>query len=199
MKKMCIAAFLVSLFTVGAFAEDAKNPLSGVENVVWAGIDFSLVKMIGSDFNKPNEIFPGMLVKWNALFVNERIGKLESAIDKKVVLDVAGVEAKNKLAKPDQIIMTPGPDDDIEKTHITDKDIAAAVRGLKLQSTSGIGLVYVVDRFVKNEKRAAVYVVYFDIKTRAVINSQRKVEKGGGFGFRNFWFKAIKEIDPEID
>jgi len=199
MKKVCIAAFLVSLLTVGVFAEDAKNPLSGVDNVVWAGIDFSLVKMIGSDFNKPNEIFPGMLEKWNGLFVKERIGKLESAIDKKVVLDVAGVEAKNKLTKPDQIITAPGPDDEIDKTHITDKDISAAVRSLKLKSTSGIGLVYIVDRFVKSEKDAAVFVVYFDIKTRAVVHSKRVVESGGGFGFRNFWFRALKEIDPEID
>jgi hypothetical protein len=197
MKRLCVLVFVLMIAGY-SFAQNKSSPLFKSENVIWAGIDFSMVKMIGPDFNDTSAIFPGMLNAWNDLFLKERISKLESALSKKVILDTEGVYAINKKATPNQIFISPGPDDSIDKTHITEQDIAKAVRSLKLKSTSGLGLVYIVDRFVKADKKGAVYVVYFDVATKEILSSKRQVNGASGFGFRNFWFRTIKDVSPEF-
>jgi hypothetical protein len=54
-----------------AFGADVSpdNPLPASDQVAWAGLDFSLVRMIGpNDFRHPDAIFPPMFASWNSLF-----------------------------------------------------------------------------------------------------------------------------------
>jgi len=44
----------------------------------------------------------------------------------------------------------------------------------------------------------AVYVVYFNIETREVLFTQRKVSNAVGFGFRNYWFRVVKDAEPVL-
>jgi len=197
MKKFSLF-FLSILFCItSVFAAD-NGTISGAESIIWAGIDFSQVKMIGPDFNKPDEIFPGMLEKWNGLFLKEKIITLTKDLKKKIVLDVECTRIVNKDTSASQIFVSPGPEDGINKTHITDAIIAKQVNSYKMVSKSGIGLVFIVDRFVKLEEKGAVYVVYFDVATRKVISSKREVNSAAGFGFRNYWFRVIKKISVGI-
>ena len=76
-------------------------------------------------------------------------------------------------------------------SHISEKDIAASVKGYDLKYKDGIGLVFIVDRLVKVQKVGCLYVVFFDIKSRNVLSSERVCNEGGGAGFRNFWFKLF--------
>jgi len=96
------------------------------ETVVWAGLDYSMVRMIGANYFKGGDaIFPDMLEKWNALFVDERIQKVEQSLGKLVSVDIGGVTERNKTATTKQIILTPDPDDTVDQSHITPQDIAA--------------------------------------------------------------------------
>ena len=119
-----------------------------------------------------------------------------AATGKTVKCEIEGMAARNQLAKPDQIIRQDGQFSG--ETHLTDADLAAAVRSYKLASTSGLGLVFIVDRLVKLEQKGAVYQVYFDIASREVIARQRVVVKAGGFGFRNYWFRVVKDAVPAL-
>jgi len=195
MRKKIINTAIVFIAVVVSglgFGKD-KSPLSAVDSVVWVGIDFSLVKMVGPDFNKPDEIFPGMLDKWNNLFVKERLKKISSEIDKEIEVDIEGVFEVNKKASKAQIKPFPGPDDSIKKSNISNEAIVKQVKGYALKSKNGIGLVFIADCFNKLEKAGSIYVVYFDIASRDVISSKRQVNGAGGFGFRNFWFRTIKD------
>jgi len=185
---------------LSAFGADkpAKNPLLTSDKIVWAGLDYSMARMIGpGDFRNPEAIFPGMLEAWNSLFLQERIRFVEKETRKQVVTDIGGVTEANKTASAKQIVNTPGPDDTIEKSHITPEDIARAVKSYKMESKDGLGVVFIVDRLIKADKKGvgAVYVIAFDVASREVISSEREVSNAVGFGFRNYWFRVIKDAE----
>jgi hypothetical protein len=216
MKRLFIAAILL-LVGFCSLAKEVKHPLMASDTVVWVGLDYSLVRMIGTnEFNGTNAIFPGILERWNRLFIDERIEKVKSALGKRVSVDIGGVMERNKTAGPNQIIQTPGSMDLIQQSHITQPDIAAEVKSYKLDKTNGLGLVFIVDRLVyqycqapaslgprsitdKVEQSAgAVYIVFFDVATREVISAQREIQQASGSGFRNFWFGVIKGTDLKL-
>jgi hypothetical protein len=202
MKRLLLVTGLAVMATCTFGAEKtAKNPLLASDTVVWAGLDYSQVRMIGpGEFKDPQAIFPGMLQAWNDLFLQERIRFMESETKKHVIVDIGGVTEANKIATSKQIINAPGSDDVIEKSLITPQDIARAVKGYKMENKSGLGVVFVVDRLVKQDKNGigAVYVVGFDIASREVLFSEREVNKAMGFGFRNYWFRVIKGAEKGL-
>ena len=81
----------------------------------------------------------------------------------------------------------------VDESHLTERDIAEMVSSYKLAQTNGLGLVYVMDRLVKNQDAGCLYVVFFDIESRAVVRSERTCGEAGGGGFRNYWFSPVKE------
>ena len=200
MKKILLFA-LLSL-GVSAFAADkTKSPVTAASQIVWAGVDYSHARLIGpGEFVNPAGIFPGMLDAWNNLVLQERLGFLEKELGKTVVPDIAGVMAANKSASASQIISAPGAGDSIRDSHITPEIIAKSVRVYALENKSGVAVVFIVDRLVKIDKKGegAVYVVAFDIATREVLASQRVVGKAVGFGFRNFWFRIVKDAEKGL-
>jgi hypothetical protein len=198
MKKLFAA---VTLLAACGFAMGADKASMSSDTLVWAGLDYSMVKMIGpGEFNEPSVIFPGFLDGWNNRFLGKEIKPLEKFTKKRVVLDVGGVTEQNKTATGQQIVNSPGANDTIDKSHITEQDIAKAVKAYKMENKSGLGLVFIVDRLVKEYKKGngAVYVVYFDVASREVISSQRVVGKASGFGPRDYWFTVIRNVEKTL-
>ena len=152
--------------------------------LVWCGLDYSMVKMIGNgDFRQPAKIFPEMLNAWNGLFMNELLPKLES-MDKSLKSDLKTVNSRNEKATSSQIDRGDGT--------LAETDIAKSVSSYELKITQGLGLVFIMDRLVKAHKTGCLYVVFFDISSRKVVFSERVVANGGGAGFRNYWFNPVK-------
>jgi hypothetical protein len=201
MKKMLLFAMLT--LGVCAFAGDkaAKSAFASADKVVWAGVDYSQARLIGpGEFANPEAIFPGMLEAWNNLVLQERQQYIEKNLHKSIVIDIAGVTAVNKSANASQIINSPGTNDTIRDSHITTNAIAKAVKSYNLENKSGVAVVFIVDRFMKIGKKGegAVYVVAFDIGTREVLSSERIVGRAAGFGFRNYWFRIIKDAESGL-
>lgn len=191
----------MSGFAVFGANKSDKSALLASDKIVWAGIDYSMTRMIGpGEFPNPENIFPGMLENWNNLFIEERVSFVEKAIKKTLIPDIGGVTRANKAASAKQIVNSPGPNDTVEQTHITPEMIAKAVKSYKMENKSGLGVVFIVDRLVKMDKRGkgAVYVVAFDVATREVLSSQRGVYIAVGIGFRNFWFRVVKDAEREL-
>jgi hypothetical protein len=200
MKNLLIAVCVLSLASSALSAEKKpQSQLMKADTVKWVGLDYSMVRMVGpEDFRKPETIFPAMLDNWNALFVQERIGRIGGALGKKVVLDTADMSEHNRQATAKQVIPSAGPEDGVEKTHLSDSDIAKAVRSYQLETKEGLALVFIVDRLVKPSQNGAVYVVFFDAKTREVLTCDRHIGRATGGGFRNYWFHVIKETDETL-
>jgi hypothetical protein len=198
MKKLFTLATAL-LFAAGTFAKD-KKPAAATP-FVWCGLDYSQVRMIGpGEFNNPEAIFPGICDAWNNLFLHERIHLLEQSLKQSLTLDLDAVTALNKQTSASQVISSPTADDVITKTHLSSDQIAQMVKAYNLKTASGTGIVFIVDRFVKFDKKgnAAIYVIAFDIATRNVISADRTVNRAGGFGFRNYWFHCVKESESVL-
>jgi hypothetical protein len=196
MKRVSIALAIFAL--AGSTAVRAQESASP-DSLVWCGLDYSMVKMIGNtDFAQPQQIFPGMLVAWNGLFMKEMLPELEK-MAKSVRTDLTAATANNEKANEKQILREDGSRDEmVTPTHIKDSDIAELVRSYKLKNTQGLGLVFVVDRLVKAQETGCLYVVFFEVSSRKVISSTRLCEKAGGMGFRNYWFRPIKDAVKKL-
>ena len=193
--KRCLAIAVAVLLAYQWPAAALSSALSS-PTVVWVGLDYSMVRMFGSgDFTNPDQIFPSMFSQWNALYLKEKIEDLGKRLHKQVIPDTMGIIEINKQAQTSQVVREDG---DYAKyvtaSHITPDDIANAVRSYKLSQDTGLGLVFIVDRLVRLHETGCLYVVYFDIASREVLKSERKIAKTGGRGFRNHWFGFIKDI-----
>jgi hypothetical protein len=196
MKRALMTMVMFALVSTGVVrAQESAGP----DTLVWCGLDYSKTKMIGTtDFAQPSQIFPGMLMAWNALFMKEMLPELEK-MAKSVRTDLAAVEASNEKASEKQIQREDGTREEmVTPTHIKDSDIAELVSSYKLKNTQGLGLVFVVDRLVKAQEMGCTYVVFFDVSSRKVLSSQRFREKAGGMGFRNYWFHPIKDTVKKL-
>lgn len=186
------------LATIGLTSVRAEET-SSAGDLVWCGLDYSKVKMIGTtDFTQPSQIFPGMLEAWNGLFMTEMLPQLEK-MAKSVKTDLQAVQANNAKASESQIERKDGSKSEmVDPSDIKESDIAALVSGYALEKKAGTGLVFVMDRLVKAQETGCLYVVFFDIGSRKVLHSERMVEKAGGFGFRNFWFSPVKNAVKKL-
>lgn len=182
-------------FAINGVRAQESNP----NMLVWCGLDYSKVKMIGTvDFVQPQQIFPGMLVAWNGLFMKEMLPELEK-IARSVGSDLDAVEAANEKASSKQIERADGTRaEKVDPTHITESDIADMVKGYNLKHDKGLGLVFIMDRLVKAQQTGCLYVVFFDVGTRKIIKSQRLCEEAGGMGFRNYWFRPVKNAVKKL-
>jgi hypothetical protein len=196
MKRILIAITMLSLSAAGvARAAEVASP----DTLVWCGLDYSMVKMIGTmDFRQPEQIFPTMLVAWNGLFMKEMLPELEK-MAKSVATDLAAVEARNEQASAKQVEHEDGSrEEKVAASHIKEADIADAVRAYKLKNDQGLGLVFIMDRLVKAQETGCMYVVFFDVASRKVVHSERVCAPAGGMGFRNYWFRPIKDAVKKL-
>jgi hypothetical protein len=170
-----------------------SEPVQQAGTVVWAGLDYSQVRLIGTkDFRKPEEIFPQMFEKWNTLQRDQGSELLEKRLRKKLIIDIDGIKERNQLAKPDQIIRKDGSKEEmVDASHLNADSLAAEVKALKLNEAEGLGLVFIIDRLVKKQETLCFYAVFFNIKTREVVESRRICEPARGFGFEYYWIYPI--------
>jgi hypothetical protein len=202
-------------------------PRANPKLLIWCGLDYSMVKMIGTARDFPeSEIFPNpaehrgesvapMTSAWNELFMKEMYPRLSRELGAVVQADLRAVEMRNARVTSQQIVHEDGSPRYIENmadlgtffdptrflhrgnrnlpTHINDADIAAAIRSYRLQTRSGLGLVFIMDRLAKKQETSCMYVVFFDIASRTIVSQERVCTDAGGGGIRNHWFGSIKE------
>ena len=213
MKKIITTLLLIASALTFARAEQTNNFFT-TNAAIWAGLDYSMVKMIGHEksdsaygFTDGQKIFPAMPERWNRLFLGERIDTIAKALGRDVEVDIGSVTERNKTASKSQIILTTHIHDVAAQPNVTVTDIANAVREYKMEKTSGLGLVFVVDKLIEasykppihSPNSGAVYVVLFDISTRKVLYANREVyEISTGGSFQNFWFGPIKDADETL-
>jgi hypothetical protein len=59
-------------------------------------------------------------------------------------------------------------------------------------------MVFIMDRLVKAQETGCMYVVFFDVASRKVVHSERVCERAGGIGFRNYWFRPVKNVVDKL-
>lgn len=195
---------VIIILSIGIFPQkklDAKDVFTSDE-IVWFGLDFTKTHFVGL-FDQGFGVEPAtgydlrskLIPAWNGLFMQEQHNfNLRRTFRKRYVYyDIASVSGLNDKLDPDALL-------NYNETKIS----KATIREMVKQYTStekkeGLGLAFIIENFNKNTRKAGLYVTVFDIKTKKVLLCEFMSGSPVGFGLRNYWAGAIKDILHWID
>lgn len=178
-------------------AQTLKDVFSSSETpIFYFGVDFTKAKVIDDAAANAVDIKDRQYAGINDVIVNEpKKYELAKAFQKSNIdHDLSFIHKKNETVNADDIKSTNSAD----FTRLKATDIGGVIKGLETGDKKGVGLVFVVEGMSKAAKAAAVWVTLFDIKTKKVLLTERMEGTAGGFGFRNYWAAAIKDVLDDI-
>lgn len=161
------------------------------KKVAWLGIDFTLAKFIGADgFTEPDQIKTHYFNEWNYLIVREpERYDIESAFD----LDSISYRIDYLINAHQQIDMSTYIQENPH--YVSENEIKTALSKYDMTSvTEEVGISFFVETFNKNLEEAQIWVVLSDIQTKTIFFSRKLKGIPQGFGFRNYWAGAIREV-----
>ncbi len=180
---------------------DARRVFS-TDEVVWYGLDFTKAHCVGTfdqgmgaDPADGIELRDKWIPAWNNLVIAEpqNFNLKRSFRKRHVYYDLASVSQLNKTIDPEELL-------NYKETKIGIGTIRGMVKKYSnYEKVDGIGLVFVIENFNKNTKTAGLYVTFFDLATKKVLISEFMSGNPVGFGLRNYWAGAIKDILVWID
>jgi hypothetical protein len=186
-KSLLIALLIFSFFSGARQAQDKKKAVAE-KNITWFGVDFTLARftLVTED---PAGIVSTSLKAINSLILAEpdkyNLKKFFSKTE--VTPDIEMVNDRNSKIDP-TILVVP------DKYTITPDDVKKVISSYDTKGKTGTGLVFVAENLHKVEETGSYYVVFFDMASKEIIDSERKVGKAAGIGFRNFWTGSIYNV-----
>ena len=182
--------FSVSAQTLKDLFTNSETPL------VYYGIDFTKARVIDDDKANALDIRDKQYTGINELVIDQSDKfDLKGAFNRTVDHDISSVEKRNAKINVEEIKSSSSAD----YHRLKDTDIPAIVKGIDAGNIKkGVGIVFIVEGMSKSEKHMAVWVTLFDPKSKKVLLSERMEGKAAGFGFRNYWAGAIKDVIKDI-
>lgn len=191
MKQKSLFLFVVVGFlSFEIYAQDIGRVISTPE-FNWYGLDFTEAKMIGSaGFTDPNAIVNKYIHGgWNALIKTEFKKKFDTGkpMGKKANIYFDVCDERNQNVTEEGLIID-------EEYNLLPKDVQAIVNEYPKISDGGMGLVYIVESFNKNDVKGYIWMTFFDEKTGEILLTERVAGAPKGLGFRNYWSGAVYEV-----
>lgn len=201
MKTLLLIGF--AAFALNLTSQNTAKDLFQAKEIVWYGLNFTESKMVGS-FDQAmgagaataSEIRNKWMSAWNGLIIAEPQNyKLKEAFEKEsVYYDIGPAEKANQAVKTGDLMTA---------NAFTFADAQKSVKNAVSKMSGGeksfgIAVTFVVESFNKTTEEASVYVVVFDIKTKAILISERITGKPTGIGLRNFWAGAMKHVIKQV-
>ena len=192
MKKILLMLALVLCFNSFAYAQAPEKVLSE-KSIVWFGLDFSKIKLINSDAD-PDKVINRFFKSWNNLIIKEQKKyNIKKAFRKNSMkVDLETVKKRNKLPDPDALIV-------YDEYKLKEADIKAVIKKYGSSHEKGMGLVFIMESFDKEEEEGCMWITFFDIATKNVLFTQRMCGESGGIGFRNYWARTIYNVLKEAE
>jgi hypothetical protein len=181
------ALILISGLFGNSFAQD-KNKAVSISEIVWLGIDFTMAKfsfvtedpaiIVNQYLPAINMLIPSQPDKFNIRkFFNKS----------KVTIDLDLVNEFNAKIDPSRLVTA--SDYKLETEAVNN-----AIKKYCVKGKSGTGLIFIAENLNKATQKGSYYVCFFDMKTKAIIDSRRMYGDAGGFGFRNYWAASVYNI-----
>lgn len=189
MKKLI--TFFIIIYSPYTFSQ---NIAYTEDEFVWCGLDFSMVKLVGSEgFNDVGEIKDLYFKSWNYLLLDEyEKYNIEEAFGKKELhLNLSIVNQRNQLPRVRALRTS-------EDYDLNEEDLEKIVSDYKgIDKAAEVGLLFVVETLNKSKNHAKVSVVFFEIPTGEIKWYREVTGKPGGLGFRNYWMGAFYYVIKE--
>lgn len=198
MKKL-IPLFIIALFMGSNIqAQNVKDVFDRNSKIVFLGLDFTKVKIIGEPASKTNDIVDRQFTLINQKFVNERKKfDLNKVFNKPNLSTAIGmVNKRNEAIDPDKLLS----EDSEDYQRLAPNDIDALVKNFDYDGKTGTGLLFVVEGYNKTKKELSVYVTYINMDNKSVIFTERVTgDLGAGFTYANYWLSGFKSLMDNIE
>ncbi len=189
-KKVFLLIGFVSFISMQLLAQSRMSKVIAAQEIDWYGVDFTKTRMIGPEgFLDPDAIVNKYVHGgWNAVMKVEA-DKYDPGkpIGKKANIYFDVCNARNKKVTKDGLIID-------GEYSITPDDVQAIISQYPKKADGGVGLVYIVESLNKRDKRAHIWMTFFDEKTGEVLLTEKVEGKAGGSGFRNYWLGAFHSV-----
>ena len=186
--KSTIFIALVFISFLNSYGQEGNKLLFESTEVVWCGLDYSMVKCIGGyGFNEPDQIKNKYFEGWNQLMLAEpsKYNFKEAYDIDSQITDLSVVERRNDIPEIDSLVIN-------EEYHFEPGAIKNVIKDYNLKKAKeGLGLVYIVESLDKTKIQSTIYVVFFDIATKEILWGRKYTHEAKGFGFRNYWAYPI--------
>jgi hypothetical protein len=83
--------------------------------------------------------------------------------------------------------------------HLEEETIFEIVNDYNPETQTGVGVVFIMESFNKEEEKGHMWVVFFDIPTKEVLLMEKMSGAAGGFGWRNYWARTYYNVLKEIE
>lgn len=189
MKKTIL--FLFVLASVSCFGQNEEK-LKDITEITFYGTDFSKAKVYGAKETAGE--FVVAFEQINNLFITEpKKYNIAKAFKKEVnAVDISGVKARIAKIDKKELFTT------ASHNELSDKDIQDIVRSLSIKEGKGTGLIFISEFLDKPANRGYYYIVFFDTKSREIIDSWKTSGKAQGFGLRNYWAGSIYRMMKDV-
>lgn len=186
--------FVLSIFLIsGSLQAQSMQDVFKDKQMTWYGLDFSQAKFIGAftntgpkDSKSPTVLRDIYFEGWNYVIVNEKKKyNLQFFFDKNVVkYDLSKVRAINSSVDTATMMAT-------SVVPFTGKQIQQAVLNYRNKDTSGLGLVFIIESFDRNQDLGTMHAAFFDIATGIVLFTKKVKSTPDGMGVRNYWIRTV--------
>lgn len=194
-----IAGMFLIVTAQSTVGQSMKDVFASSETpIFYYGIDFTKAKLIDDAAANAMDIRDRQFDGINDVVVNEPkkydfVGAFHKS---NVDHDLSFVHARNSKVNAEEIKSTNTSD----FTRLKKTDIETLVKGFDFGTKNkAIGLLFIVEGMSKSAKAASVWVTFVDVKTQKVLHTERIEGKAGGFGFRNYYAAAIKNVLDQIE
>lgn len=165
----------------------ANNPSQGSNELVWCGIDYTLVKFIGStdQFSDLPKIQSYYFRAWNEIIQAEK-GKY----DLNTAFSVATVHynMENAILRSQERDMSEIIQFD---PYTIDEEQVKSVVMLNIDpSADQLGAIFVMETLNKIEEVSTMWLAVFNLASGDILYMRRYSGAVGGFGFRNYYARS---------
>ncbi len=178
----------MGLFSMTVHAADnATEP----GELVWFGLDYSLVKFIGlnSQFSDLAHIQGHYFRAWNELIIVEQekydLKKAFSA--QKVTFDLENAISRSQEIDMNQVVQS-------ESYRIGEEQAIEVAMAYTDRSVEKVGALFVMETLDKLGESSSMWLVVFNISTGEILHVNRHAAAPGGFGFRNYWARSYYNV-----
>jgi hypothetical protein len=195
--KIALVSLLLSGFALSASAQSASDIFNSDAKIVWTGVDFTKVKVVGETGTvSPIEML-SLFDKINEVIISEpkKYNFTEALTKKTVEFDLSGVTKANSKINADDLISMSST---VDESAVTEAYIAQSVKSYALDTKEGIGLSIFMKVLDKPKVSASMILAFYDIKTRKVLFTESMSGKAQGFGFRNYWAYSVYDVLRQI-
>ena len=167
------------------------------EKVVWLGVDFTQVKLLGPLGTVDKEELIPLFEDMNRVIISERTKyNFETALRKdEVPYDLEVVTRLNSAIEPGKIISYSSVD---AEGRLSEEAISVLIKQYKIAKPEGIGLVFFMETIDKPREKGTMWVTFFNLQDRNILFTEKMSGTAGGISFRNHWATTVYNVINKI-